>query len=389
VQALDGIRVLDLTRLLPGPYCTMILADFGAEVIKVEHYKEGDYARWYPPLKNGMGYRHIILNRNKKSFTINLKEEDGKKIFKNLAKTADVIVESFRPGVMKRLGLDYDSIKKINPRIIFCSITGFGQDGPRKMMVGHDLNYVSLAGITSLVGEKGGKPYVPPIQIADITGGMMGTIGILLALQSLQKTGNGQYVDISMHDAAVAMLPSAASFLFGGCPVPRRGESRLTGKLPHYNVYRTRDNRYISVAALEKKFWIELCKVIGRKDLFDTIDNEENYNNLFEILANVFAEKTLKEWENKFKGIDACVAPVKDVDEAFEDPQVKYKKMVVEMNDPGIGLYKQLGIPVKLSETPGMLKKFAPRLGEHTGDILKELSYSDDEIAELKERNVI
>lgn len=389
MQALNGIRILDLTRLLPGPYCTMILADFGAEVIKVEHYKEGDYARWYPPLKGGMGYRHIILNRNKKSFSINLKLEKGKDIFRKLAKTADVIVESFRPSVMKRLGLDYSSIKNINPRIIYCSITGFGQDGPNKMMVGHDLNYVSLAGITSLVGERGGRPYIPPIQIADITGGLMGAIGILIALQARRKSGKGQYVDISMHDAAVAMLPSAASFLFGGHSIPRRGASRLTGKLPHYNIYRTKDNRYLSVAALEKKFWIELCKVIDRIDLLDAIDDEEKYEYLFKTLESIFSSKTSGEWVEIFSDKNVCVAPVKDIDEVFDDPQVRYREMVVEMKDPMIGVYKQLGIPIKLSDTPGFFKSLAPKLGEHTNEILKEIGFSENDIIELKENNVV
>jgi len=392
MQALNGIRVLDLTRLLPGPYCTMILADFGAEVIKVEHNKKGDYGdyvRWIPPLRDGIGYRHIILNRNKKSFTINLKVESGKSIFQKLIETANVIIESFRPGVMKRLGFDYSSVKNINPKIIYCSISGFGQDGPYKMRVGHDLNYVSLAGVTSLVGERGGKPYIPPIPIADITGGLMGSIGILIALQAQKKSGKGQYIDISMHDATIATLSSTMSYIFAGDFVPRRGESRLTGKLPHYNIYRTKDNRYFSIASLEKKFWIELCNIIDRPDLFHAIDDEEKYDYLFKTLENIFSSKTLEEWEKVFNGKDLCAAPVKDLDEALDDPQVRCRKMVIELKDPIIGTYKQLGIPIKLSETPGLLKSLAPKLGEHTKEILKELGFSKSDIVKLKENDVV
>lgn len=390
MQPLSGLRVLDLTRLLPGPYCTMILADFGAEVIKVEPPDEGDYARWYPPLRQGMGYRHIILNRNKKSITLNLKTQQAQEIFYELAETADVIVESFRPGVTARLSIDYDMIKNINHRIVYCSITGFGQTGPYSMEAGHDLNYISLAGITSLTGERGGQPHIPGVQIADIAGGgMTAAIGILLALQGRERTNIGQYVDISMHDGAVAMLPSAASFYFGGGWVPRRGESRLSGLLPHYNIYKTKDGKYVAVAALEKKFWVNVCKVIGHPELADDIDDQQKHEKLFEVLRTTFAARTLEEWLKAFEGSDACVTPVKELDEVFSDPQVIQRQMVVHMQDHELGNYKQLGIPIKLSDTPGSLRSKAPALGEHNDQILAELGFTDEDIFKMRQNRVI
>jgi crotonobetainyl-CoA:carnitine CoA-transferase CaiB-like acyl-CoA transferase len=390
MKPLSGVRVLDMTRLLPGPYCTMILADFGAEVIKVEPPGEGDYARWYPPLRAGMGYRHIILNRNKKSITLNLKSEEGRNIFYKLAENADVIVESFRPGVTTRLGVGYEKIKEINPRIVYCSITGFGQTGPYKMEAGHDINYISLAGITSMTGERKGMPHIPGVQIADIAvGGVMSATGILLALCGREKSGKGQYVDMSMHDGAVAMLPSPASFYFGGGWVPRRGESRLSGGLPQYNIYETRDGRHLSVGALEKKFWANLCRVIGHPELVDDIDDEQKHENLFKVLKSAFAEKTLDEWVEAFDGQDACVTPVKELDEVFVDPQVVERGMVVNLEDEKLGKYKQLGIPIKLSETPGSLDKRAPSLGEHNEEILAEIGYKGDDVLRLKQNRVI
>ena len=215
MKALEGIRVLDLTRLLPGPFATMFLADFGAEVIKIEQPGEGDYSREYEPKRGGIGYRFLIINRNKKSVTINLKKAKGKEIFLKLAEKADVIIESFRPGVMSRLGLDYETLSRLNPQIVFCSLSGYGQTGPYTMDAGHDLNYVSTAGITSLTGEHGGDPVIPGIQIADLTGGLMAVIGILIAIQGRKTIGRGQYVDASLFASALAMLPADASILFG------------------------------------------------------------------------------------------------------------------------------------------------------------------------------
>lgn len=389
MQALQGIKVLDLTRLLPGPYCSMILGDFGAEVLKVEQPGEGDYARGYPPLLGGLGYRFIILNRNKKSMTLDLKTAKGKEIFFRLVKKADVVVESFRPGAMKRLGVDYESLKEINPRIIFCSLSGFGQNGPYKMEAGHDLNYVSLAGITSLTGERDGAPYIPGVQIADITGGSMAALGILLALQSRSLTGKGQYIDISLFNVALAMLPAEASFYFGNGQVTKRGESRLTGGLANYNIYRTKDNRYMAVGALEKKFWTNLCRALEREDLVDAIDDSEKQKDLFGVLGEIFGAKTLAEWEKIIEGKDTCVTPVKNIDEVFADLHVQANNMVIDLTDDKLGEYRQLGNPLKLSDTPGQLRTKAPELGENTEEILRKIGYSAQDILAFKSQKIV
>ena len=389
MEALQGIRVLDLTRLLPGPYCSMILADFGAEVIKVEQPGEGDYARGYHPVVNGMGYRYIMLNRNKKSLSLDLKTTEGKEIFYQLVKNADVVMEGFRPGVMKRLGVDYDTIKAINPKIIFCSMTGFGQTGPYTFEAGHDLNYVSLAGITSLTGERDGRPHIPGIQIADISGGLMAALGIMIALNSRHLTGAGQYIDISLFNAALAMLPADASLYFGNGQIPQRGESRLIGLLPNYSIYKTKDNRYMAVGALEKKFWTNFCRVVHREDLIDAIDDKQRHHELFGLLDAIFAGKTLQEWEALLEGKDTCVTPVKNLDEVFADPHVKANEMVIEVSDERLGLHKHIGIPIKLSGTPGKITKRAPDLGEHTEEILAASGYSSEEILAFKDKKVI
>jgi crotonobetainyl-CoA:carnitine CoA-transferase CaiB-like acyl-CoA transferase len=389
MQALQGIKVLDLTQLLPGPYAGMILADFGAEVIKIEQPGKGDPYRSYQPHKAGVGYRHIILNRNKKSLTLNLKTAEGKEIFHKLAKEADVIIEGFRPGVMARLGADYETVKAINPRIIYCSLTGFGQTGPYRLEPGHDLNYISLAGITSLTGEKNGKPQIPGIQIADMTGGLMAAMGISLALNSRYISGQGQYIDISLFNAALGMLPSDASMYFGSGKVTQRGESRLIGSCPNYNIYRTKDGRHLAIGANEHKFWENLCKVIGREDLMAVFAELEGNTEVFAILEETFAAKTLAEWKVLLDGKETCVTPVNTLDETFDDPQVKASEMVLELTDEKLGKYRQLGIPIKLCGTPGSLKTKAPELGEHTAELLKKMGYSEEKVQEYKTNGII
>ena len=389
MKALAGIKILDLTRLLPGPFATMYLADFGAEVIKIEQPGEGDYARGYEPKRNGMGYRFLIVNRNKKSITLDLKKPEGKEIFLKLAQETDVVIESFRPGVMKKLGIDYEALSQLNPGLVFCSLSGYGQTGPYAMDAGHDLNYIGTAGIPSITGKRGGDPIIPGIQVADLTGGLMAVIGILIALQGRRTLGRGQYVDASLFASAVAMLPADASILFGSGKVPMRGESRLTGGWPHYNIYRTSDGRYLACGALEKKFWSNLCKVIEREDLTDTIDTHENFPVIGEILEKTFASRTLDEWTATLDGKDTCVTPIKNLDEVFTDPHVVANELVQELDDPEFGRYRQLGIPIKLSHTPGALSTRAPKLGEHNAEILKSAGYTEAQIASFADKGVI
>lgn len=377
---LTSIRVLDLTRLLPGPHCTMMLADFGAEVIKVEDPKIGDYARESEPkLDDDSAFFHM-LNRNKKSICLDLKSDYGIEMFKKLVKDADVVVESFRPGVMERLGIDYDILKKINAGIIYCSITGYGQTGPYVDQPGHDINYLSYSGLLQLMGEKEGKPIVPATQIADIGGGALpATIGILLALFEREKSGEGQSVDISMTDGVVSMLQIMLSEYLANSVQPKRGEHELSGGMACYEVYQTKDKRWLSVGALEPKFWRAFCTTIERADLIPKLMTPpEEQETMKQTIQSVISQKTLDEWMETFSEVEACVAPVLTFDEVVEDPQIKERDMFPTLNYSSLGQMKQIGIPIKLSNTPGKIDAQAPKLGEHTDMILKEITERED-----------
>lgn len=373
MQALDGIRILDLSRLLPGPYCTMLLADFGAEVIKIEEPERGDYSRSFPPFLKDFGYWHLQLNRNKKSVVLDLKSEEGRKNFLALVRTADVVVESFRPGVLEKLGIDYAAARAVNPRIIYCSLTGYGKKGPLAQQADHDIGYVSLAGITAMSGEAGGRPAIPGVLLADMNASMAAGMAIMIALHHAQRTGEGQEIDISLYNVAMTLMPGAASLYFGSGFVAERGNNWLTGKNPNYNIYATKDGRYLSVGCLEKKFWTNLCQVLERTDLIDRIDDEKNYSYLKDELSNEFSRRTLKEWQELLAGRDTCVTPVLDFDEAVAAEQTKANEMVLDVHDEELGDYKQLGFAMKLSRTPACLRKRAPRLGEDTDELLGEL----------------
>jgi crotonobetainyl-CoA:carnitine CoA-transferase CaiB-like acyl-CoA transferase len=389
MSALEGMYVLDLTMLLPGPFCTLMMADFGAEVIKVEPPLQGDYIRWFPPMIGKMSARHHLVNRNKKSITLDLKSEKGKEIFLKLVKKADILVEGFRPGVMERLGLHYDRVNEINPGIIYCSISGYGQDGPYKSLVGHDINYIGLAGLLDISGRKGDAPAVPGVLTADIGGGLMALIGILLACQARVKTGRGQYIDISMLDGSIAWLYHIAGDYFATDKCPTRGDSFVTGYYACYTVYPTRDGKYVTVGALEEKFWHNFCRFLNREDLIPYQFIPEKQEELKKNLTEIFLEKTRDEWVDAFSPIDVCFGPVKDLEEAFKDPQVVYRRMIQDVEVPEIGLIKQLGIPIKLSQTPGNIKRSAPELGEDTEPILKDLGYSLSEIKNLEQLKII
>lgn len=373
MRALEGIRILDLSRLLPGPYCTMLLADFGAEVIKIEEPGRGDYARSFPPFLKDFGYWHLQLNRNKKSIVLDLKSKEGRENFLALVRTADVVVESFRPGVLEKLGIDYAAAKAVNPSIIYCSLTGYGKKGPLAHQADHDIGYVSLAGITAMSGEAGGRPAIPGVLMADMNASMAAGMAIMIALHHAQRTGEGQEIDISLYNVAMTLMPGAASLYFGSGFVAERGNNWLTGKNPNYNIYATKDGRYLSVGCLEKKFWTNLCQVLGRTDLIDKIDDEKNYSYLKDELSHEFSRRTLKEWQELLEGKDTCVTPVLDFAEAVASEQTKANEMVLDVHDKELGDYKQLGFVMKLSKTPACLHKRAPRLGEDTAELLYEL----------------
>lgn len=373
MQALTGIRVLDMSRLLPGPYCTMLLADFGAEVIKIEEPGKGDYSRSFPPFLKDFGYWHLQLNRNKQSVVLDLKSEEGKNIFLELIKTADVVVESYRPGVLKKLGVDYEAAAKINPKIIYCSLSGYGSKGPLAHKADHDLGYLSLAGVTAMSGEADGAPAIPGVLMADMNAALSAGMSIMIALRHAALTGQGQEIDISLFNVAMNLMPGAASLFFGSGFVAERGNNWLTGAYANYNIYATADGRYVSVGCLEKKFWRNLCLGLGKEELIDMIDDESNHPYLKEQLAAAFKQKTMREWEEFFTDKDACVTPVLNFKEAVESEQVQANEMVLNVQDDELGEYQQLGFAMKLSKTPARLNKRAPRLGEDTEKILAQL----------------
>jgi crotonobetainyl-CoA:carnitine CoA-transferase CaiB-like acyl-CoA transferase len=375
---LDGIRVLDLTRLLPGPYCSLLLADYGADVIKVEDPKSGDYARWYEPRVNeDQSAMFISLNRNKRSITLDLKDEKDKEAFISLIKTADVLIESFRPGVMDRLGLGYEEIKVHNPKLIYCAITGYGQTGPFAKEAGHDLNFLSYSGLLHLQGAPNEKPLIPSVQIGDIGGGaLMAAVGILLAIIDAKKSNRGQFVDISMLDGALSWMHTILPNYWTSGEMPNRGELTLNGGKACYEIYRTKDDRFISVGALEYKFWKNFCQVIGKEELIDQLDEPlEQQRIMKQKVQAAIQQKTLPEWLVLFEGIDACVSPVLTPEELADHPQIKHRQMIEEITHPEVGVIKQIGNPIKLSNSTVSTRRHAPILGEHTKEILKELGY--------------
>ncbi|MDF2856248.1 MAG: carnitine dehydratase [Neobacillus sp.] len=387
---LESIRVLDLTRLLPGPYCTMFLADFGAEVIKIEEPKTGDYARWNEPQMAGQGAMFNSVNRNKKSVTINLKSQKGRDIFLELVKTADVLVESFRPGVMDRLALGYEQLKELHPKLIYCSISGYGQDGPLAHEPGHDLNYLAYSGLLDLQGERTGKPIIPSTQIADLGGGaLMAAVGILISIVDLVKTGSGKYIDISMLDGLVSMMQTIVPDYLANQQLPNRGELLLNGGKAYYQVYETKDNRFISVGAIEPKFWEEFCKAINKESLISQYNGSivEQRKMIAEI-QEIMIQKSLEEWVSIFDNFDTCVAPVLTTKEMIKNKQIIHREMITQVNHPEHGEIKYIGNPIKLSDTEIPMKT-SPGLGEHTFEEISGLGYSQKEIQEFIKEKVL
>jgi crotonobetainyl-CoA:carnitine CoA-transferase CaiB-like acyl-CoA transferase len=379
--------VLDLTRLLPGGYCTLLLADLGADVIKVEEPGRGDYIRWTPPLVNGQSAAHRALNRRKRSISLNLKPAEGKGLLKELAREADVLVESFRPGVMERLGVGFQALSAVNPRLVYCAITGYGQDGPYRDLVGHDINYVGYGGVLSMTGAKGGPPVLPGVQIGDLGGGTLGALGILAAVAERSRTGRGRFVDVSMLDGVLSWLSiHAASYLATG-EVLGSGEGALTGAYACYRVYETSDGRYLTVGALEPQFWRALCDALGCPDLVpDQFGGPERQEEMAGRLQAVFSRRTRGEWLESLRDISACVGPVNDVAEALADPQVLHRGMLAEVDGVAVGPG-----PAITFEPGGQSRTLrgAPDLGEHTAEILSSIGVDAEGLEGLRDRGVV
>ncbi len=371
---LQDIRVLDMSRLLPGPFCTRLFADMGADVIKIEEPVKGDYSRDFVPRRGDFACWFMEVNRNKKSVALDLKKEEDRRLFLELAKTAQVVVESYRPGVMKKLGVDFETVKQVNPKIVYCSITGYGKQGPLVKQADHDIGYQSLAGLISLSGEKDGKPSIPGVLAADMQASAMAGMSILAALHHAEQTGEGQEISLSLFDTCLALVPGVSATYFGNGFVNMRGNNWLSGANPNYNVYRTKDGRYMSVGCLEEKFWKNLCGVLERPDLIPVIQDETKYPWLKDELTAIIATKTMEEWVELAKGSDSCFAPVLNYDEALATGQAMADEMVLDVEDPELGNYKTMGFVTKFSATPCQLYRRAPRLGEHTEEILGEIA---------------
>lgn len=384
MQALEGLKVLDMTKWLPGQYCTMFLGDFGADITKVEDL-DGDATRSFIPLKEeGLSYWHLMINRNKRCITVNLRTEEGKKIVKKLALEADILVEGFKPGFMKKVGLDYESLAKENPKLIFCSLTGFGQEGKFNRKPVHDLNVMGLAGMNAL-DEESKEVCVTDMQVTAIGSGMNGFSGVLLALLAREKTGFGQQVDVSLFNTGVSQeIVSIASHIGS----KETGTNKFQRTSHYYNVVKCRDGRYLTIGAIEQKFWERMCDLIKHPELKTRRLDFAHTDELKAIIESEFLKKDLQEWLDELDGEDICLTPVCTLDEALASDIMAESRMVTSKKTD-IGQVHYVENPIKLSKTPAKANERGSRLGENNDEVLLKLGYSEAEIARLKKDKII
>jgi len=400
--ALQGVKILDLSRLVPGAFCTMLLGDLGAEVIKIEAPGLAEFKgslNALPGEENRKAAAYYAPDRNKKSIVIDLKSEAGREIFYRLSRQADVIVEGFRPGVAKRLKIDYETISKLNPQLIYCSLSGYGQDGPYRTFPGHDINYIAMAGVLGLIGSSERPPVIPLNLVADLAGAALyGALGISVALVARNTTRKGQYVDVAYMDGAVSLMNWLTGGYFFDGSMLKRGESWLHGAYPYYGVYETKDGKYISIGCLEPHFWANLCRSLGKEEyipyhfaLDHTFHKPEDgkWDEISSSLKQIFVTKTRDEWFEILIRNDVPVGKVYAQDEVFGDPQVLHRQMVIEVEHPTLGRVKQVGIAPKLSSTPGKVRSLSPLPGEHTDEILRGLGYDPEEIENLRQQGIV
>ncbi|MAF53944.1 MAG: carnitine dehydratase [Chloroflexi bacterium] len=387
-MALEGIKVVDLTRMAPGPFCTMVLGDMGAEVIKVEQPGGGRMAvaRGLPDAAEAQRRAAFsAVNRNKRSIVLNLKNRESQDILLKLAEDADVFLEGFRPGVVSRLGCDYETLHKLNPKLVYCSLSGYGQDGPYQNLVGHDINYISVGGALGGIGTPDGRPAIPNNIIADYAGGgLHAAVGVMGALLAKGTTGEGQYVDIAMSDGVGYMLAAMMSEYFSLGSIPKPGATVLNGAAPYYNVYKCKDGKYLSLGCIEPWFWTDLCTALGREDLIEGQFDESNWLRVTVELENIFAQRDREEWWTMLESAgDVAVAKVYSIDEMVEDPQNVHRKMVIDVGEVNGETVRQVGIGPKLSTTPGSVRTLGAVTGQHTKEILSELGYASADVERL------
>ncbi len=375
---LEGIRILDTAHQYPGPYCTMLLADLGADVLKVERPGSGDPARQLPDFFNS-------INRNKKSLSLNLKLPEARRIFHQLSAQSDVVIEGFRPGVAERLAIDYETLKKDNPRLIYCSISGYGQDGPYRDVTGHDLNYLAMAGMLQGFKSETGKTITPTLAVGDLSSGMFAAIGILAALSLRDKTGMGQNIDVSMFDGLISWMGAQIG--------THHGEAAIADSLDagYGTFYGSDDLGFTLGIAYEDWFWASLCSVAGLDEIkdLDMLDRRAKRGELQEILQTVFSMRTRAEWIAELTAADVPVAPVQTIDDIVKDPHVAHRKMIEQINMPSGGKSIQTGFPIKFNQTTLEIRTPPPELGENTVEVLTTLGFSTAEIAQFKNDGII
>ena len=388
---LENVKVLDMSRMLPGPYCTWLLADMGAEVTRIEQPSEiakGDKAHNITSVDSRQRRKiraYDLFTRNKKSVLMDLKKKDAREIIYRMAKESDIFVEDYRPGAMERFGLDYEQIRKINPQIIYCSISLCGQDGPYRRKAGHDPVVLALSGVLGQILDKDNIPVMPdPVPIADITAGLHAVIGILLALRVKEQEGRGQYIDIGMLDATMPLLAGVYQRYFRDGIKPER-----RGKQPYLGIWQTKDGKYICTTDLEPQYWSNFCQAIGKEEFIPYQHDADKKEMIIETIRRIIETKTRDEWATLLHDAGTMVAPVYSIDEALQDPQVIHRQMVLEIEDPVLGKVKQLGMPIKLSETPGKIRFVAPSPGNDTEETMRRLGYSAGDIERLIKDGVI